>query len=634
LRRPTNGAARLDDAESTKRWWPGVFGFERPGWPQRRARIEICKLAWRLSRPWSVLLAALVMIDASSSVAMQYATGFVVGSIAGAIRFGLGSAAGTTLKVALGVLGGLFFLNNLVPTIRVRLATWLGNRVDNDLRVRLMDTMLAPVGIGHLEDPDIQDEVSRAGSIALFTPGGVVQGLSGIFEIRLVSLGSALVVATFHWWLAALLLLVALADEARARKQYMETARIVYRQTQDLRRSDYVRNLALGGAPKELRVFGMLDWVVDRFTTHWLETMREVWRDRNNATLFLVWAVPIGLVVNGGAIALVGLAAAHHQITIGRLATLSSAIIGIRSFISYGLDRTRTEYGSTAFLPILEIDEKIEHRSVTASSGRFAVDLPQREIRFEAVSFAYPNRDTDVYSSLDLTIPAGKSTAIVGVNGSGKTTLCKLLARCYEPTSGRITVDGVDLRNIEATSWQRRIAAIFQDYVRFPLSLADNITFGSIENAHDEDALRAAMARAGVDEFVDGLPHGVNTVLTKVFTDGTELSGGELQRVALARALFAVRGGAGVLVLDEPSASLDVRTEARLFNRYLELTRGVTSILISHRFSTVRHADRICFLHDGAVVEEGTHLELMARGGRYAEMFGLQASLYEEDVDA
>jgi ABC-type multidrug transport system fused ATPase/permease subunit len=258
------------------------------------------------------------------------------------------------------------------------------------------------------------------------------------------------------------------------------------------------------------------------------------------------------------------------------------------------------------------------------SAPRRAEGLPAREIRFRNVLFAYPGSERPVLDSFDLTLPAGSSLAIVGQNGAGKTTLAKLLCRLYDPQGGAIEVDGVDLRDLDVDSWRSRLTAVFQDFVRFELPLRDNVAPGGAP----DDVVLAALAEAGAS----GLAR-LDTPLARGYEGGTDLSGGQWQRVALARALCAVRMGAGLVLLDEPTAHLDVRGEAEIFDRILAATRKVTTILISHRFSTVRHADRICVLEHGRVIELGTHDELMARGGRYRTMFDLQAKRFGATED-
>jgi ABC-type multidrug transport system fused ATPase/permease subunit len=246
--------------------------------------------------------------------------------------------------------------------------------------------------------------------------------------------------------------------------------------------------------------------------------------------------------------------------------------------------------------------------------------MPAREIRFRQVTFGYPTSAAPVLAGFDLAIPAGTSLAIVGLNGAGKTTIAKLLCRLYDPQDGAIEVDGADLRDLDLDEWRARLAAVFQDFVRFELSLRDNVAPAGAPDA----VILEALAEAGGAGLAD-----LGTVLARGYPGGTDLSGGQWQRIALARALCAVRLGAGVVLLDEPTAQLDVRGEAEIFDRILAATRHTTTILISHRFSTVRHADRICVLERGRVVELGSHDELMAAGGRYRTMFELQASRFD-----
>jgi ABC-type multidrug transport system fused ATPase/permease subunit len=271
-----------------------------------------------------------------------------------------------------------------------------------------------------------------------------------------------------------------------------------------------------------------------------------------------------------------------------------------------------------------------------ANGDRSAEGMPAHHIRFRDVSFAYPAAPSrPVLKHLDLEIPAGSSLAIVGQNGAGKTTLAKLLCRLYDPQSGAIEVDGVDLKDLELESWRKRLTAVFQDFVRFELTLRENVapreTAGRVPGdangwpAALDDGVKAALTEAGAGGFSD-----LDTVLAKGYSGGTDLSGGQWQRVALARALSSVHLGAGLVLLDEPTAQLDVRGEAEIFERILAATRSCTTILISHRFSTVRHVDRIAVVENGVVVESGSHDELMEQRGRYWTMFSLQAERFAE----
>jgi ABC-type multidrug transport system fused ATPase/permease subunit len=260
------------------------------------------------------------------------------------------------------------------------------------------------------------------------------------------------------------------------------------------------------------------------------------------------------------------------------------------------------------------------HRPVARSNGSTA-----HEIRFRHVTFRYPGSGSPpVLDDFDLTIPAGTSLAIVGKNGAGKTTVAKLLGRLYDPQSGAIEIDGVDLRELDLTAWRARVAAVFQDFIRFELPLRDNVA----PHGATDDVVLAALESAGAARLAS-----LDTPLARGYQGGTDLSGGQWQRVALARALCAVKLGAGVVLLDEPTAQLDVRGEAEIFDSLLDATRSCTTILISHRFSTVRHADRICVLEDGHVMELGTHAELMALNGRYRTMFDLQAQRFTAAED-
>jgi ABC-type multidrug transport system fused ATPase/permease subunit len=271
----------------------------------------------------------------------------------------------------------------------------------------------------------------------------------------------------------------------------------------------------------------------------------------------------------------------------------------------------------------MRLESAMAPAGALSSGKRDAAGMPAREISFRNLTFAYPG-GSPVLKDFDLTIPAGSSLAIVGQNGAGKTTLAKLLCRLYDPQTGAIEIDGVDLREFDLASWRSRLAAVFQDFIRFELSLRENVA----PRGAPDTAVQKALESAGAQKLAS-----LDTVLAKGYEGGTDLSGGQWQRVALARALCAIETGAGVVLLDEPTAQLDVRGEAEIFDRILTTSRRCTTLLISHRFSTVRHADRICVLEHGKVIELGSHDELMAQGGRYRTMFDLQARRFTDTED-
>jgi ATP-binding cassette subfamily B protein len=322
-----------------------------------------------------------------------------------------------------------------------------------------------------------------------------------------------------------------------------------------------------------------------------------------------------------------------RSVSSGALDAAAVTII-VQGLVGMAMIASRTgdvwiENGAVPVPDVLALERSVQP---SRTGGLDATMLPQECIALHNVSFRYPSGNASVLDGLNLRIAAGTSLAIVGLNGAGKTTLVKLLAGLCEPTSGSVTVDGVRLTELDLVSWRRQLAVVFQDFVRYELPLRDNIGFGSAELAFDDAAI-ADVATAGAGDLVAALPAGLATTLSPRYEGGVDLSGGQWQRVALARALLAVRGGARVLVMDEPTAHLDVRAEAAIYDRFIELTSGLTTIVISHRFSTVRRADRIVVLEHGRVIEDGSHEELVATGGRYARLFRLQASSYRGDGD-
>ncbi|HUP85712.1 MAG TPA: ABC transporter ATP-binding protein [Acidimicrobiales bacterium] len=537
------------------------------------------------------------------------------------------ASRGESLSWSLLATAGIFLAGETINHLRFAMMEGFRHRVDGRRRERAMVAALTPPGIAHLEDPDVLDLVERAARTDWPDTSAFAGSLFGLITVRLVAFSSAAVVASFRWWLAAGLLVV-WAVVGRVMRAGQVGA---WEDTSGrLRWAEYVRELAFQPlASKEIRVFGFDSWLVDRFTAAWHGVMRDVWRGRRGVRVKQVAVLVLATAANVVAFGVLVAAGRRGELDASQLVVLAPAMLAVSQFGQTDEFTIGFALGAVTLPAVAEAEELLASPRFRPPGEGSAAGLPRHEIRFEDVHFAYPTRpDRPVYEGLSLRIEAGRSLAIVGVNGAGKTTLVKLLTRLYEPTGGRITVDGTDLRAIDPHEWQPRVAAIFQDFVRYAMTAADNVGFGAVHAAADRDRLRAAAERVGVRELIEALPLGWETILSRRYEDGTDLSGGEWQRVALARALFAVDAGAGVLVLDEPTANLDVRAEVDLFDRFLEVTRGATTVLISHRFSTVRRADRVVVVDAGRVVEEGSHDELVALGGCYAASFRLQADRY------
>jgi ABC-type multidrug transport system fused ATPase/permease subunit len=567
----------------------------------------------RLALTWWAVVLLHGILPALFAVAM--------GVLVGAVQ------RGESLTGPLGIIGVIFVLLQVLTPIQTAVSHNLGDRTAAFLYDRLTGMSVRPPGLAHLEDPALAADLTAARDFDLgmtgpplsysmdFIAGGLVGMVGG--------LTAAAVLFGFAWWASLLLAGAWLATHWLLRESAVWRDRNTDEVRTAQRDADYAYRLAVDPpASKELRLFGLAGWTIDRFVARRTRLHRLQYEATRLRERPLAWSLLLVASANAVVLWALASAAAVGRLDLGELVMYAQCAVGT-SAIAFGGFNWALDGASAPVAAVRRLEPAMASVGLLVSGRRAAADMPAREIRFRHVTFAYPG-GASVLDGFDLSIPAGSSLAIVGQNGAGKTTLAKLLCRLYDPQHGAIEVDGADLRDLDLTSWRSRLAAVFQDFIRLELPLRDNVAPGGAP----DQAVRDALDAAGAANLAS-----LDTILARGYEGGTDLSGGQWQRVALARALAAVNTGAGVVLLDEPTAQLDVRGEAEIFERLLAGTRHCTTILISHRFSTVRHVDRICVLERGKVVEIGTHDELMALNGRYRTMFGLQAQRFSSEDD-
>ena len=583
-----------------------------------RQEWKLVRALWRADRPLASAWWAVVVLRALLPALFAIAMGALIGAV----------QRDDALIRPLIAVGALFVLMQVLSPLITTLSSNLGDRTAAFLYDRLTAACIDPPGMGHLEDPRLTGDLVLARDFDLGITGPPLYISMGFIANGLIELlsgfAAAVVLFGYTWWAPLLLAPAWLSTHWLLRESAVWRDRQTAEVMEAQRTADYTYRLAVDPpAAKELRVFGLVGWTMDRFIANRRRLHDIQYRATRLRERPVIWCLLIVSVANGVVFWSLADAAAGGSLGLDRLVVFAQVAVGV-SAIAFGGINWALDGVAAPVAASLRLDTAMARAGALPAGARPAAGLPAREIRFRDVTFAYPGTETPVLEGFDLTIPAGSSIAIVGQNGAGKTTLAKLLCRLYDPGQGAIEIDGTGLRDFDIASWRERVTAVFQDFIRFELPLRDNVA----PRGGPDEAIRAALEQAGAATLAP-----LDTVLARGYEGGTDLSGGQWQRVALARALAAVQLGAGVVLLDEPTAQLDVRGEAEIFERILAATRHCTTILISHRFSTVRHADRICVVEHGRVVELGTHDELMALGGRYRTMFDLQAQRFEEQEE-
>ncbi len=603
-----------------------------PSWGERLRALKhlprLFRLVWSTEPRYVVVILVVRVLRAIVPLAVLWIGKLIVDQVVDAVT--RGEAPWERLGLLLGAELLIAVLGEALSRASALYESLLGDLFANRTSVELM-RHAAALDLEQFEDAELYDRLERArrqtvGRIALFSL--VLVTLQDV--VTLVTLAAALT-AYVPWLLV--LLVVSVVPALLGETHFASLGySLLYSWTPERRQLDYLRYIGASDvSAKEVKLFGLSPFLVDRYdrvSREFYEANRTLATRRSVVSTLLAAIGTLGYY--GAYVVIIHLTIIGHRgpagvFTIGVLTFLAASFRQSRDLIQRTLLALSQIYEQSLYLDDLFSFFAIEPR-IRSTPGALPIPVPVREgFVFEDVGFRYPNSEPWAVRHLSFALRAGERLALVGENGAGKTTLAKLLVRLYDPSEGRILLDGRDLREYDVASLRRHVGVIFQDFVRYDFLLRENIAVGSIERREDEPAIRDAAERSLADTVAARLAGRFDQMLGRRFEGGVDLSGGEWQKVALARAYLRE---AQLLVLDEPTAALDARAEYEVFLRFSELTAGKMAVLISHRFSTVRMADRILVLRGGELVEDGTHAELVARGGLYAELFGLQAAGY------
>jgi ATP-binding cassette subfamily B protein len=590
----------------------GVFRYSR----------RAVELVWSTNRPLTIWLAILTVLAGVLPAGVAYIGALIVDAVVAAARTG-GTDASRVVELVLleGVLiAAVAAAQRGISLCQSLLRAQLGQRVN----VMILEKALT-LELRHFEDSEFYDQLTRARREASSRPLSLVMRTFGLVQngISLVSYGTLLF--QFSPWAVAVLMLAGLPAFIAEAKFSGDAFRLFRWRSPETRMQIYLETvLAREDHAKEVKLYGL----GARFLQRYRDIFRRLYREDRALTIRRdLWGFGLGLIATialYGAYAWIAISAVRGKITLGEMTMYLMLFRQGQAAVSASLSAIGGMYEDNLYLSTLYeyLETPVEAPGGEATRG----PQPDDGVRFENVGFSYPGASEPALADVTLHLRPGSSLALVGENGSGKTTLIKLLTRLYQPTAGRILLEGLDLREWGELTLRERIGVIFQDFMRYQMLVGENVGAGDERYFEDEARWRDAAAKGRAGEFIETLPAGYQTQLGKWFKEGRELSGGQWQKIALSRAFMRTR--ADILVLDEPTAAMDAQAEAEVFEHFRQLARDRITILISHRFSTVRMADQIAVLDQGRIVEHGSHEELMKLNGRYAHLFTLQARGY------
>ncbi|MBS2003981.1 MAG: ABC transporter ATP-binding protein [Cyanobacteria bacterium SZAS LIN-5] len=597
---------------------------------------RILRLVWQSHRQFTAILISANIVLGLAPMAEIWSVKLIIDGVAQCIK--TGNFSGTEQANLIGLLVVLALIrlvsSSMEPTVRL-VQEQLGDHLVRDINLLILRKANSLVDISVFENPTFHDKLTRAQNEASYRPLAILSNVTAISR-SFISLTSMIcVLASFQPWLAAAVIALAMPNLIAQIKMQHESWAIQNFEIPEVRKMRYFAEvLTRVETASEIRLFNLGDLFIKKYLDKFAEFQKAHAKLRANhwiRNFILANIAAVGLVAS---YSYVVFSALRNAISLGSLSMYLTATTQIEYQLEIIIWSIAHLYQGNLFAKNMFDFLEVSSPVVLPATGAAKLVPKKFEhgIRFENVSFHYPDSERKVFENLSFELKAGQSIALVGENGAGKTTIVKLLSRLYEPVSGRILVDGVDLKEYDLTSWRANLSVIFQNYVRFHLTARENIGVGNVDFLDDMERIVSAAERASAVSLIEKFSDKYETMLGKWFSadKGTELSGGEWQKIALSRAFMrAGEGEAQLLILDEPTSALDAQAEYDIYLRFSELTRGKTTLLISHRFSTVKMADVVLLLEKGKIIEQGSHDELMLKNGEYARLYNLQADRYK-----
>jgi ATP-binding cassette, subfamily B, bacterial len=590
---------------------------------------RVLRLVWSTSPLMTATLALLSLLQGFTPAASVWITKMVVDSVVKGIQ--IRSTAPIWWPVGLQL--AIVLLSNLFSTLSNVVQQLLQEHVSNHIQLLILEKA-DTLDLAFFEDPEFYDKLREATDQSTYKPVSMISQTFDLFRTLVTLVSMIILLAQLAWWLAIIALLVPLPAFISSTRYGWRAYQRMRRQSPERRLMTYLSNLlSVDTYNKEIKLFNLGPFFIERFK----QLAHSFYQENRQLVVArymtnFSWSSLTG-VANSGIYLYVALRAVMDPVgvTLGSLTLYTQTATQTGQNFQNLLNGISSMYENNLYVNLLFEFLEYKPRIVSPTIAAPVQDMSEvkgLEIEFRNVSFTYPGKDSETQAALknvSFTIQAGESIALVGRNGAGKTTLVKLLTRLYDPDDGEILIGGRNIKEYDLHDLRGLIGVIFQDYVHYYMTAHENIGVGRIAEIEDQELVKSAAQKSGANALIEGLPSGYDTMLGKWFKNGMQLSGGEWQKVALARAFIR---DAHILVLDEPTSALDAQAEYDVFSRFRVLTEGKTAIFISHRFSTVRLADRIFVLEYGKIRESGSHQELMALNGRYAELFNLQAEAY------